>query len=347
MSNMPQDTASEIVFETRQFRRSVDDLTRFCASPTYGSDPRAASLFGDSGCGKSTVMRAIERIHPPTMLDGRTIRPLITVEIPSKPSIHAFYAALMNVLGGPILPRESNGEIRNRVLHFVKALGVRILVLDEFQHLNQKVGTDTRGVCDTIKSLMNAGRIGMIFVGTPDAETVIQTDTQILTRRAVRIRLRPFCDTQNPDFQGLNGRPALEEEFQQFQSVLHEFAVRFGCYDTTYLVDDLVAKRVLEFTGGVYRVIRHFVEAAAKDALVRNEHGIDEQAIREALRLQAAGPNPRAFAPPAKKRWRKKPRQMSAIERKRRSANGEFTSQANKTSENSPQPKRANDRGEI
>jgi energy-coupling factor transporter ATP-binding protein EcfA2 len=330
MTNTPEDAVFSTAITTQQYTQALADLTRFFEIATRARDGRCASLIGPSGSGKSTIVTALSKKYPRTNENGKSINPILTVKIPSKPSIRSFYEALMKGLGGPILLRETNGSIRSRVLHFIKETGVRVIVLDEFQHLARKVGVDPYSICDTIKSLMDEGRIGIVFVGVPESDDVIQMDDQILTRRVMNIRLRGFCDTQNPKFHGLGGEESWLIEFQEFRSVLNEFSDGFGCPNTEYLCDDVVATSMLAHTNGVFRVIRDFVEAAANNARCRGRDGIDAAAIDEALRLRTANAKPLDLSPSgAIKKFRgssKKPSpKVPKDEMDLRNANGEFT----------------------
>ena len=330
MNNTPEGAVFSTAFATQQYTQALGDLTRFFDIANDARDGRCASLIGPSGSGKSFIVTALSKKHPPTRENGKSVNPILTVKIPSKPSIRSFYEALMKGLGGPVLSRETNGSIRGRVLRFIKETGVRVIVLDEFQHLARKVGVDPFGICDTIKSLMDEGRIGIVFVGVPESDEVIQMDEQILTRRVMNIRLRGFCDTQSPKFHRTDGDAAMFREFQEFKSVLHEFSKGFGCPNTAYLCDDVVAKSVLAHTNGVFRVIRDFVQAAAYHARCRGRDGIDAAAIDEAIRLKEAEMRPLDLsASGAIKKSRgnsqKPSRKVPKDERDLRNANGEFT----------------------
>lgn len=330
MTNTSEEAVFLTAFDTQQYIQALADLTRFFEIATNAREGRCASLIGPSGSGKSFIVTALSKKHPPTRENGKSINPILTVKIPSKPSIRSFYEALMKRLGGPILLRETNGSIRSRVLRFIKETGVRVIVLDEFQHLARKVGVDPYSICDTIKSLMDEGRIGIVFVGVPESDDVIQMDDQILTRRVMNIRLHGFCDTQNPRFHRIDGNAARVLEFQEFKSVLHEFSKGFGCPNTAFLCDDSIAANMLSHTNGVYRVIRDFVEAAANDARCRGKDGIDAAAIDEALRLKTANMKSLDLSLPGainKSRGssQKPSRKVSKGERDLRNANGEFT----------------------
>ncbi len=310
---------------TRQYKNALKDLTDFYDGAKSSRGGQCASIVGPSGTGKSWLVTGLAKEVRSRSADVIAFRTMITIEIPSKPSIRAFYEALLDKLGGPILPREPNGALRRRILHFLKVLGVRVIVIDEFQHLARKVGSDLYGVCDTIKSLMNEGQIGIIFVGVPEAEDVIQLDEQILTRRVMQIRIRAFCDTQNPDYQGENGDFLRTADFDEFKSVLVGLSKDFGCPDAEYLVEDEVAQRVLEYTKGVFRVVDSFMRQAARNARERGKQGIDATAIREVLRLKAITTNSEVPQSEPSKESRTRSRKMSKREKDLRSANGEFT----------------------
>lgn len=325
---MKNDNANNVhstVLDTRQYTRALTTLSGFFDVATKGREGRCASITGPSGSGKSTLISAFLRLHPPRSEDGKTIRPVVYAKVPPKPSIRTFYEALLEVLGAPCLSRESNGDRRNRVLRFLKDGGTKCLIVDEFQQLASAVGTDQAGVCDTIKSLMNDGRIGIAMVGVPEAEGVIAQDEQVLRRRIATIRLRAFCDTQNPAFRGPEGAAAMTAEFLEFKGVLQEFSAGFGCPDARYICDDAVAHHLLVYTRGLFGRIVNFVEAAARDARRRDRSDIDAAAIQEALQIMLPDQDAWSEVDASTKVKSRSPGKMSKRERDIRAATGEFT----------------------
>ena len=314
-----------MVLDTRQFTRAMSDLERFYEVAVDGREGRCASVIGPAGSGKSTILESFVELHPPCTENGRPIQPVFYVKVPSNPSLQGFYDEILATLGAPTLSRETNGSRRSRLIHFLKRHGVRVLVLDEFQHLTRKVGTDRAGVCDAIKGLMNDARVGIVMAGVEESELVIQMDEQVRRRRIRNVRLRGFCDTQNPDFRRSGGEELKASEFIEFRSVLNEYSKAFGCPDTDYLCSEEVASRMLAYTNGLFGWIFNLVEEASREARSRKLAGVDEDAIQTAVCALLPDQVEGYEVDDATSRKKKPTRKMTKSEKALRSAAGELT----------------------
>jgi len=273
------------IMETRQYRKARSDLIHLYEVATRGREGRLGSIIGPSGIGKSTLVEDFcQDISAESVKSGEK-PPFLRIKVPPKPSLRSFYEHLLKALGAPCAPRDTNEDRRVRILQFIKKLGIRIIILDEFQHLAKTAGSDQMGVCDVLKSLMNDGQVGIIVVGILEAEAILQQDEQILRRRYLAIRLYPFCDPQNLPASHDN-KSARSADVAEFKAVIKNYAKGFGCPDTTYILEDEVAERLLVYTRGTFGRIVNFIEASAKDATCRNKTGIDEEAICATIRSQ-------------------------------------------------------------
>lgn len=324
MSDETAQRAHLDAIDTRQYLRALEDLRDFANVATLGREGRLASVIAPSGCGKSTLIQSFQKQMSDEALKRGEHSPLLRVKVPPKPALRSFYESLLKALGAPCVPRDTNEDRRVRILGFLKKLGIRIVVLDEFQHLAKTHGLDQMGVCDVIKSLMNDGRVGIIIVGILEAEVILEQDEQILRRRYSAIRLFPFCDPQSPE---LGNEEAMDAEFGEFKAVMKHYAESFGCPDADYILQHNVATRILDLSRGVFGRLVNFIEAACHHAKERSSSGIDEEAIQATVRRQGLTPGeslpPLVGDQPKSKRAQRK---MPKDERRLRASMGQFRS---------------------
>ncbi len=56
-------------------------------------------LIGPTNNGKSMIIEKFYRTHPPVLHPGRKEIPVLTVQMPSEPSVTRFYTALLAAIG--------------------------------------------------------------------------------------------------------------------------------------------------------------------------------------------------------------------------------------------------------
>jgi hypothetical protein len=272
------------LLQTRQVRRAMDALLEFKEIARSGQEASLATLQGDSRVGKSFITTNIIKSFPQSVVDGKTTIPVLQVMVPSKPSIRSFFEKIAKTLGVPFGPRDSNGMIQARVLQFLEICGVELLILNEFQHLSNTLGSDREGVCDTIKSILNEGQCAVLAAGIETVEEVIDYDPQLLGRRIAKIELYPFCDRRNPDFLGVGGDENLEHEFGEYTAVLRHFSVGYDCEDVQFLTKRETVRQVLCMTQGLYGQTVKLIKWASMFAKQQSSSSIEEAMLLEAFK---------------------------------------------------------------
>ena len=110
------------------------------------------------------------------------IVPVLLVQAPPVPDEGRFYANILEVLNAPYRPRGSAGERQMQVIHLLRTIGTKLLIIDEIHHvLAGHIGRQ-RQFLNVLKYLGNELRIPLVGVGTIDAVRAIQTDPQLANR---------------------------------------------------------------------------------------------------------------------------------------------------------------------
>jgi energy-coupling factor transporter ATP-binding protein EcfA2 len=148
------------------------------------------SLVGPSGAGKSTIITRILGLFQHSIRHQKfTQVPFIKIECPAKASptdlAHAFFRSLSQKLGfvnyhelyskrGRFTQNELIHQMANKaVLHWVG-----VIVIDEIQNLNGVSHSYKIKLLNILKKLNNEIAVPIVFVGTPEAELVLEGNLQ-------------------------------------------------------------------------------------------------------------------------------------------------------------------------
>ena len=150
---------------------------------------RCFSLPGETGVGKSSIVHKFIR----NMEKKYGGSPILYVEVPEDSSVKYLAASILSALGDPLAHRGTRGQMEGRITKLVQHMGIKMIVLDEFQHLmcseNRKVLNFT---ANWLKSLVNVLGIPFVFVGMPEQDNIFAINRQLKRRTKYRFQIRPF-----------------------------------------------------------------------------------------------------------------------------------------------------------
>nr|WP_280114302.1 TniB family NTP-binding protein [Rhizobium grahamii] len=86
--------------------KQVLDRLNFLVDHLRGTRVPSIAIYGDSGMGKTMIMKRFRHQHPPSFnrLTGRPKTPVLAMEMTSRPGEKRFYAELLTLLGAPQRP---------------------------------------------------------------------------------------------------------------------------------------------------------------------------------------------------------------------------------------------------
>ncbi len=139
-------------------------------------------IIGASNNGKTSIIRKLERLHPPTDGIEEDALPIVSVLAPTTPDISALYDRILNYI---LIPFKKNDPLTKKEMeikyHFGN-LGVKILVIDEIHNILSGSVSRQKAFMNAIKNLNNDLRISIVLVGIKDALNATSTDDQIKSR---------------------------------------------------------------------------------------------------------------------------------------------------------------------
>jgi Cdc6-related protein, AAA superfamily ATPase len=216
--------------------------------------PDCLYLFGPTGAGKSTVTSEFTNRYPreEVITDSReyTRIPVLHVKVPSKATPRSLASKILFDMGDPNHFRGTESELTSRVHHLIEKCDVKMVVLDEFQHL---IDSDTLHVLVTasnwVKTFTEEIKIPVVLCGMPESMRIFINNPQLDRRFTNKIELPPF-------------RYGTAAEITTFRKFLREVEKQLPFADQSNLSDTAIADRIYYTSLGVpFYVMQLLIEA--------------------------------------------------------------------------------------
>ncbi len=141
-------------------------------------------LVAPSFNGKTSILERFMKLHP-VDLDATaevTTCPVLMVESPSSPDVSAFYSRILDALMVSYKPTAPPQEKNSQIKVLFRQMGVKMLIIDEIQHLIAGSMNKQRDFRNALKSLGNETKIVIVAAGIEDAYNAFNTDPQMSSR---------------------------------------------------------------------------------------------------------------------------------------------------------------------
>ena len=271
-----------------RFNRALDDIQRTHAMS--GVEGVGMLLMGIPGLGKSSILDSYVRHHLSGRDDlespGRSREPIIRLSVPAEPTLKTLIQAILLASSYEGSIKGTVGELKQKLDEFIRERGVELLIFDEFQHfLREQAKSNTRGVVNHIKLVMDQHKLAVVMAGTPEGYRSIAHYEELYQRFAQRqTRLAPF-------------RIDSEENLQAFGSYLRactSFLKRHG-FEFVPLANKEMMLRIYVATQGIPRLIYGLLKVGIEDA----EHGrpITQKNLAEGFSRTSMNPDLKTFNP--------------------------------------------------
>lgn len=141
-------------------------------------------LVGDSNNGKTALLNKFIKSNQSYVEEetGKLIIPTLLIQAPPEPDERRFYNAILESLFAPYKSSEKIEMKQQRVIHLLKKVELRLLIIDEIHHVLAGNLSKQRSFLNVLKFLSNELKISMICSGTREAFNAIQTDPQLANR---------------------------------------------------------------------------------------------------------------------------------------------------------------------
>ncbi|MCP5352044.1 MAG: TniB family NTP-binding protein [Chromatiales bacterium] len=246
------------------YPRANEILERLEVLLEYPKSHRMPNLLiaGESNNGKTMLVTRFCNRHKPDDNPGGEAAnvPILYMQAPPVPDESRFYNTILELLFAPYKPNDRPDRKQFQVLELLRAVQLKMLIIDEIHHLIAGPMTKQRGFLNVIKYLGNELKIPIVAVGTADADQAIHSDAQMAKRFEKRALPR-----------WTNGSDYL----RLLATMEHTTPLR----KPSNLSDNSLADKIYAMSGGYIGDIASLVVAAAVRAIETGREKIDKKVL--------------------------------------------------------------------
>lgn len=219
-------------------------------------------IVGDTNNGKTMLVRRFCNQHKPedTPEGEAAVVSVLFMQAPPVPDEGRFYNTILELLFAPYKPGDRADRKQFQALKVMKAVGLKMLVIDEIHHILAGSMTKQKAFLNVIKYLGNELEIPIVGVGTRDAFRAIQTDLQLSNR---------FDHAPLPRWHN-------DEEFLR---LLATFERTIPLQHPSHLTDSALADKIYSMSEGYLGEISRVLVSAAVRAVETGQECIDKKLL--------------------------------------------------------------------
>jgi len=239
-------------------------------------EPLCALITGEPGVGKSTLCEKYEEAHPRIETEEKTIIPVLVSEIPIPTTAKNMVTALLLALGDPLADKGTTYSKTLRLFRLLRECETGIIIIDEFHHIIDK---DSKKilytVSDWLKQLITKTELPLILVGLPHSVKILEANSQLKRRFAMRDELINFIWITKSKNSGSTDKNVTGHDYRAFLKTLDEV---LPLAEDSHLAGKSIAYRMWKATNGNVNRTMKLVHYATKLALKSN---IEKITVRE------------------------------------------------------------------
>jgi len=255
------------------------ELERCRTYTSLQAEPRCMMLTGESGVGKSQLLKWYVNEHPDQPGEEAARRPLILIRVPEAATPKQVAMQMVDEMGGVYRSGCQLAALTRQIARLARELGVEQFIVDEVQHLvTHMTSSRTWVASDWFKTIVNESGRSLVLVGVPEAEALVACNPQLARRVNIRVRLEPF---------------SWVERSQEFRKLLATVGEELPFRRALQLGDSGLAARIYLSTHGNIGAVMTLIRESAVRTIESDGTGLSEETLREEalLRLDQARSN--------------------------------------------------------
>ena len=220
-------------------------------------------LISPTNNGKSMIVEKFRRKHLPytSANQDHEVIPVLTVQMPSNPSVRRFYSTMLDALGAPIT-YSTTAQYESIAMKLMKVTEVKILIVDELHNLLAGNNNVQREFLNVLRFIGNTMKIPIVGVGIKDAYLAIRSDDQLENR------FEPFI-------------LPLWQNDNEFSKLLKSITMVLPLQKPSSLLDREVRSIILSRSEGIIGEIMTLITRAACEAIISGQEFIDRSTLEK------------------------------------------------------------------
>jgi len=247
------------------YTRAQEALSRMEELLNYPKKIRMPNmlLISPTNNGKSMIVEKFRRKHLPYTSENQDheVIPVLTVQMPSNPSVRRFYSTMLDVLGAPIA-YSTTAQYESIAIKLMKVTEVKILIIDELHNLLAGNNNVQREFLNVLRFIGNTMKIPIVGVGIKDAYLAIRSDDQLENR------FEPFI-------------LPLWKNDNEFSKLLKSIMMVLPLQKPSSLLDAEVRSIILSRSEGTIGEIMTLLTRAACEAIISGQEFIDRTILEK------------------------------------------------------------------
>ncbi len=203
-------------------------------------------LIGDTNNGKTAILKRFASQHAPFAREdtGTLSWPVLYVQAPPEPDEKRFYNNILDRVFAPYKINDRVDKKQGQVISTLQNLGVKLIIIDEIQHILAGNQNKQRQFLNVIKYLSNELMIPFVGAGVRTALNAIQNEEQLSNRFEPKVL---------PKWQ-------MGEEYLR---LLLSFEQTTPLKKASNLIEDSIAYKILSLSEGTIGEISKVIKKAA------------------------------------------------------------------------------------
>lgn len=245
------------IIEHSAFQKCLSEIAALHKQYFERGKGRCAAIVGQSGSGKSELIRRYCEYFPVEERDGFDKMPVLVVQTPAKPTLKNLSEAFIRAFGIPTVLHATETRITTRILQLLDDHEVQLIAIDEFQHFVDHSPAATKEVTDWIKALGTACGRPIVVLGLPRCLQIIRRNVQMRRRFSRILTVTPFSADS-------------AEAWQEFRAVLRDLHRRTPVKALPFH-EPGTAKRFLAASEGLMDYLIRIIETAVEIAVAKRK----------------------------------------------------------------------------
>jgi len=239
-------------FRWLPYTRAVDTMNIMEDLLHYPKSDRMPNLLlvGDTNNGKTAILKRFATQHAPFSREetGTLSWPVLYVQAPPEPDEKRFYNIILERVFAPYKINDRVDRKQQQVIATLNNLGVKLIIIDEIQHILAGNQNKQRQFLNVIKYLSNELMIPFVGAGVRTALNAIQNEEQLSNRFEPKVL---------PKWQ-------MSEEYLR---LLLSFEQTTPLKKPSDLIEDSIAYKILSLSEGTIGEISKVIKKASTLAI--------------------------------------------------------------------------------